>query len=155
MAESGDRGHHALCLRLMQMFPRISRGMRRSQDRAAPRSIMSLGPRHVAALEHLREGPMTVGTLAAKLGLTLSTVSGVVADLDRAGFAIREADAEDRRRTIVRIAADRAALIEDWLDGAARPVARMLDRLAPGEREAFIKAMDLLEEELRAQDRPA
>jgi DNA-binding MarR family transcriptional regulator len=153
VAETGDRGHHALCLRLMQMFPRITRGMRRSQDRAAPRTILSLGPPHLAALEHLREGPVTVGTLAARLELTLSTVSGVVADLDRAGFVVREADADDRRRTIVRIAPAQAALIEDWLDGAARPLSRVLDRLAPAEREAFLKAMDLLEEELRAQDK--
>src|ERR1039457_4552533 len=69
-----------------QLRPRISRGMRRSQDRAAPQSLTPLGPRHGAALEQLREGPLTVGALAARLDLTLSTVSGVLADLDRAGF---------------------------------------------------------------------
>ena len=144
--------HSALCLRLMQLFPRVTRGMRRWQDRAAPLSSAPLGPRHVAALEQLRGGPVTVGELAARLGLTLPTVSGVLADLDRAGFVERHPDPADRRRTIVQISAAQATLIGEWLDGAATPLARVLDKLAPSEQEAFLKAMDLLETELRNQD---
>jgi DNA-binding MarR family transcriptional regulator len=151
-AELSDSGHSAMCLRLMRLWPRISRGMRRSQDRAAPQSLTPLGPRHVAALEQLREGPLTVGILAARLDLTLSTVSGVLADLDRAGFIVRQADADDRRRTIVQITPTKSALIEQWLDGAAQPLARVLDRLDPQEQAAFVKAMDMLEAERRAQD---
>jgi DNA-binding MarR family transcriptional regulator len=151
-AEPSQPGQSATCLRLMQLLPRISRGMRRSQDRAAPQSLTPLGPRHVAALEQLRDGPLTVGTLAARLDLTLSTVSGVLADLDRAGFVVRNADTDDRRRTIVQITPAKNALIEQWLDGAAQPLARVLDQLAPAERAAFLKAMDMLEAELRAQD---
>jgi DNA-binding MarR family transcriptional regulator len=126
--------------------------MRRSQDRAAPRAIAPLGPRHIAALEQLREEPLTVGTLAARLDLTLSTVSGVLTDLDRAGFIARYADTEDRRRTVVRITPAKTALIDEWLDGAAEPLARVLDQLSPSERATFGKVMDLLEAELRATD---
>jgi len=144
--------HSALCLRLMQLFPRVTRGMRRWQDHAAPPSSAPLGPRHIAALEQLRGGPVTVGELASRLGLTLPTVSGVLADLDRAGFVERHPDPADRRRTIVRIPCAQAALIGEWLDGAAAPLARVLDKLAPSEQEAFLKAMDLLETELRGQD---
>jgi len=81
--DTGDPGHSMLCLRLMQLFPRVARGMRRHQDRAAPGH--SRAPR---AAPHRRPAtparrPLTVGTLAAALGLTLPTVSGVLADLDR------------------------------------------------------------------------
>ena len=144
--------HSALCLRRMQLFPRVTRGMRRWQDRATPPLSAPLGPRHIAALEQLRGGPVTVGELASRLGLTLPTVSGVLADLDRAGFVERRPDPADRRRTIVRIPCAQAALIGEWLDGAAAPLARVLDKLAPSEQEAFLKAMDLLETELRGQD---
>jgi len=149
--EAGGATHSALCLRLMQLFPRVTRGMRRWQDRAAPATPAPLGPRHVAALEQLRDGPITVGELASRLGLTLPTVSGVMADLDRAGFVRRHADPADRRRTIVQIADDKRALVSEWLDGAAGPLARVLDKLSPVEQEAFLKAMDLLETELRGQ----
>src|SRR6516164_10752545 len=148
--ETGGSQHSVLCLRLMQLFPRVTRGMRRWQDRSTPPAPLS--PRHVAALDQIRSGPLTVGELASRLGLTLPTVSGVLADLDRAGFVERHPDPADRRRTIVRIPYAQAALIGEWLDGAAAPLARVLDKLAPSEQEAFLKAMDLLETELRGQD---
>jgi DNA-binding MarR family transcriptional regulator len=150
--EAAASDHSAVCLRLMQAFRRVSRGMRRWQDGAAPPATAPLGPRHVAALEQLLDGPITVGELASRLGLTLPTVSGVLADLDRGGFIERHADPADRRRTIVAVIPARAALVAEWLDGAARPLARVLDKLSPGEREAFLKAMDLLETELRSRD---
>jgi DNA-binding MarR family transcriptional regulator len=149
---AGGSEHSALCLRLVQLFPRVIRGMRRWQDRAAPPASAPLSPRHVAALEQIRGGPVTVGELASRLGLTLPTVSGVLADLDRAGLVERRPDPADRRRTIVQIVPGQATLIGQWLDGAARPLARVLDKLTPGEQEAFLKAMDLLETELRGQD---
>jgi DNA-binding MarR family transcriptional regulator len=144
--------HSVLCLRLMQSFRRVTRGMWRWQDAAAPSAPAPLSRRHVAALEQIRGGRLTVGELAARLGLTLPTVSGVLADLDRAGFVERHPDPADRRRTIVGIAPGQAALIGEWLDGAAKPLARVLDKLTPGEQQVFLKAMDLLETELRGQD---
>ncbi len=152
--ETGGSQHSALCLRLMQVFPRVTRGMRRWQNRAAPPVTAPLGPRHVAALQQIRGGPVTVSELAARLGLTLPTVSGVLADLDRADFIERQPDPADRRRTIVAITPAQSALIGEWLDGAASPIARVLDKLSPSEQEAFLKAMDLLEAELRHQDVP-
>jgi len=151
-AETNDTKHSAACLRLIQLLPRITRGMRRSQDRAAPETVTPLGPRHVAALEHLRDGPVVVGCLAARLGLTLSTVSGVLADLDRAGFVARAADTCDRRRTIVQITPGKDAEIRQWLDSAALPLARVLGRLDPAERATFLKAMTMLEAELHGPE---
>ena len=150
--DAGGREHSALCLRLLQLFPRISRGMRRWQDQIAPSSNAPLGPRHVAALQQLRGGLVTVGELASRLGLTLPTVSGVLADLGRAGFIDRQPDPADRRRTLVQIHPAQAAVVGRWLDGAASPLARVLDKLAPSEQIAFLKAMDLLEAELSADD---
>jgi DNA-binding MarR family transcriptional regulator len=150
--EAGGLAHSALCLRLMQLFPRVSRGMRRWQDRGAPQTPAPLGPRHVAALDQLRGGPITVSELASRLDLTLPTVSGVLADLDRAGLVDRHADPADRRRTIVQIIPAQSALVGQWLDSAAGPLARVLDKLAPSEQAAFLKAMDLLETELRTKD---
>jgi DNA-binding MarR family transcriptional regulator len=147
----GSSEDSALCLRLMQLFPRVTRGMRRWHNRGTP-APAPLGPRHVAALEQIRSGPVTVGKLASRLDLTLPTVSGVLADLDRANLVERRTDPADRRRTIVQIIPDQEALISHWLDGAAKPLARVLDQLTHAEQEAFLKAMDLLEAELHRQD---
>ena len=150
--EASAGGHSVMCLHLMRLFPRVVRGMRRYQDQATPQTAVPLGPRHVAALEQLREGPLSVGTLAARLGLTLSTVSGVLAGLDQAGFVERSADQADRRRTIVQITPGARPAVQQWLDGVAAPLARVLDRLASDERAAFLKAMDMLEAEFRAAE---
>jgi DNA-binding MarR family transcriptional regulator len=147
-------GHSAACLRLMQLLPRVARGMRRSQDLATPETVAPVGPRHVAALEQLRDGPLTVGALAGRLELTMPTVSGVIADLDRAGFVVREADAADRRRTLVRFTPTKEDEITAWLDDAAAPLSRVLDKLTPAEQAAFLKAMDLLEDELQQPKKP-
>jgi DNA-binding MarR family transcriptional regulator len=150
--ETNTGGHFAMCLRLMRVFPRVVRGMRRYQDQTTPQTAAPLGPRHVAALEQLRDGPLSVGALAARLGLTLSTVSGVLADLDQAGFVERSADQADRRRTIVQITPGARIAVQQWLEGAAAPLARVLDKLGADERAAFLKAMDMLEAEFRTSD---
>ena len=136
----------------MRLFPRVMRGIRRYQDQAVAETGVPLSPRHVAALEHLRDGPLSVGILADRLGVTLSTVSGVLADLDQAKLVERSADQADRRRTIVQIRPEARRAVEEWLDGASAPLARVLDRLDTDERAAFIKAMDMLEAEFRITD---
>ena len=90
--------------------------------------------------------------LVTRLGLTLPTVSGVLADLDRAGFIDRQADPADRRRTLVQVLPVMRDEVEQWLDGAASPLARVLDKLEASERAAFLKAMDMLEAELSTTD---
>jgi DNA-binding MarR family transcriptional regulator len=146
--EAVGGAHSMLCLRLMQLFPRVTNGMRRLQEQAAPATPVPLGPRHVAALEQLRIAPGTVGEIAARLGLTMPTTSGVLAELCRAGLVARHADAADRRRTIVAIVPAKRAVIVAWLDGTAGPLTTVLAKLTPGERAAFVKAMNLLEAEM-------
>jgi len=150
--DTNDTRHSAMCLRLMRVFPRVVREMRRHQGGTTPAMSTALGPRHVAVLEQLREGSLVVGDLAGRLGLTLSTVSGLLADLDHAGLIDRAADRADRRRTIVAIRPGSKEVVERWLDGAAAPLARVLDQLSQSERTAFLKAMDLLDAELGTND---
>ena len=140
------------CLRkLVQLFPQVSRGLRRRQ---VPRSVddAALGPRHGAALSLLRErGPMSVGEIARELGLTLATVSGIITDTERAGFVERSPDPGDRRRTIVSLVPGQCAAVSAWIESASAPMERALDRLSPDERASFVKAMTYLEAELSAE----
>jgi DNA-binding MarR family transcriptional regulator len=138
------------CLRkLVQLMPQVSRGLRRRQVPPVVVSKAGLGPRHGATLSLLREqGPMSVGCLAAELGLTLGTVSGIVADIERVGFIERAPDPADRRRTIVTLACGQREAVGTWLEGASAPLERALDKLSPEERATFVKAMTLLEAEL-------
>jgi DNA-binding MarR family transcriptional regulator len=150
-AASGDEGHESLqdCRRkLVQLLPQVTRGIRRSQTPPTAAGA-KLGPRHGAALSLLDEnGALTVGALAARLGLTLPTTSGIVADVEKAGFVLRTPDPTDRRRTIVSLVPQQNAALGVWLDGATAPMVRALDKLSPDERTALLKAMTFLQAEL-------
>ena len=52
-----------------------------------------------------REG-LTAGELASSLRLTTGAITGVIDRLERAGHAVREVDAEDRRRVVVQSTED-------------------------------------------------
>jgi DNA-binding MarR family transcriptional regulator len=112
---------------------------------------IGLGPRHFNALRHVMAGgPMSVSALGARLGVALSTASLMVAELSRAGLLERVEDDEDRRRTIVRVAPERAAAIDAFLRRRLDPLRRALERLTPQERAAFAHGIDVLTEELSA-----
>lgn len=134
--------------RLVQLLPRVMRGMRRRPDETTELQGAVLGPRHGAALALVREGERSVGSLASEVDLTLATVSGLVADLERAGFVERWPDVSDRRRTLVRVVPGKEPDVDLWLEGATAPIMRALNHLDPQERAVFIKAMSLLEAEL-------
>lgn len=134
--------------RLVQLLPRVMRGMRRRAVEPVDRHGVALGPRHGSVLALAREDERTVGALATELDLNLATVSGLVADLERIGFVERSADPADRRRTIVRIPSGQERVVDTWLAGATAPLVRALRQLSAEERATFVKALVVLEAEL-------
>lgn len=110
-----------------------------------------LGPRHLNALRHLMiGGRMSVSALGARLGVALPTASLMVSELSRAGLLERVEDDTDRRRVLVRVAPERAALIEAFLSRRLEPLRRAMDRLSVADRAAFLRGLDLLTAELTA-----
>lgn len=116
------------------------------------RAAGRLGGRHVAALGMLSAiGPLTVGELADRLGISLAHASLVVGDLARAGLVERRADERDRRRTIVSVAPERAAAVAKMRRGAGRPMRAFLDTLDEAEADRFIDLLERLVETLRRE----
>ncbi len=139
---------------LVQLLPRVMRGLRR-KDAPNVDSGSGLGNRHRSMLAAIFEGEATVGALAESLGLNLATTSGLVADLERAGFAERYSDPADRRRTIVGVPAARRSCAQKWLDGSTAPLVRALEHLSSEERAALVRAMTFLDTELNTPGRHA
>jgi DNA-binding MarR family transcriptional regulator len=92
---------------------------------------------------------MTVGEIATRFEVTLTTVSGLVAELDHAGFVERRQDPADRRRTIVSIVEPHRADIETCQKSITAPLARTLARLTPQQRDDFVTGLRALDDELR------
>lgn len=140
---------------LQRLLVDVIRGLRRSGP--PPRELRrafraaGLGPRHVHTLAHLAKAePISVSALARRLRVTVPTASLLVAELDRAGLAHRRADEADRRRTIVTVSERYRSAIDEWLAQRSEPIRRALVRLSPDERDALVKALRLIDEELRA-----
>jgi DNA-binding MarR family transcriptional regulator len=133
---------------LVQLLPRLTRGLRRRHGEPRQLHGVTLGPRHGSALALLREDVWTVGSLAAVLDLNLATVSGLVADLERVAFVERSADPADRRRTVVRVRAGREEAVDAWLEEATAPIVGALELLTPCERAVLVKAVAYLDAEL-------
>lgn len=99
------------------------------------------------ALTHLRlAGPLTPREVADRVGLTPSTVTALLDRLESAGLATRSAHPTDRRKTVVRMSDNGAALLATSderlaaaLERAGADVAAALDRVAAGIEEQTVQ----------------
>jgi DNA-binding MarR family transcriptional regulator len=134
----------------VSLLGRVMRGMQalRGESDDLMRG-QRLAGRHKRVLALLLSGPMTVGEIATRFEVTLTTVSGLVAELDHAGFVERRQDPADRRRTIVSIVEPQRADIETWHKSITAPFVRTLARLTPQQRDDFVAGLRALDDELR------
>ncbi|MGK5557684.1 MarR family winged helix-turn-helix transcriptional regulator [Actinomadura kijaniata] len=97
-----------------------------------------LTARHGAVLPQLAaSGTLSVSELAARMGVSLSTVSELVGTLSRAGLVERREDPDNRRRTLVSLAERNRPAVERFVAERAAPLLRVLDGLSPRDRQGF------------------
>jgi DNA-binding MarR family transcriptional regulator len=86
--------------------------------------------------QHLVDGPVTIGALAARLGVTQQAASKSVADLERRGYVERTADPDDARARLVSLTARGKAVIRAGRDQRAAVTGELAERLGPRRVEA-------------------
>ena len=92
-------------------------------------SRLGISPTDLETMDILStNGPLTAGRLAELTGLTTGAITGVVDRLERSGFVRRERDANDRRRVIVHLVADRARKIGKLYVPLARAMTELSQR---------------------------
>lgn len=97
------------------------------------------------------EGGLRMSILAARLHVTLSTVSGLVDRLVEAGFLARHDDPLDRRQVVVSATPAGQALIERFRELNRRQLRELLERLPEHDLAVVERAIGLL---LRGATRP-
>lgn len=101
------------------------------------------------------KGPMTIGDLGRDLGLSHSTVSGIVDRLVARGLVQRTPDRSDRRYTRISV----TPLVEHYVQHMAEaPAARLVEALrtaTPEERRRIVDGLALLRRLLDGSGRPA
>ena len=97
-------------------------------------------------LFHLRRHPgTTTGELARRLGITVSTTSGLVIKLVDRGLVVRGSLADDRRQAPLRLSDDGAGLLGELSDDARAFLGDVADRLG-ADLEGVTQALELLAE---------
>lgn len=90
-------------------------------------------------LDHIAtKGPIAAGALAEATGLTTGAITGVIDRLERAGFAKREPDAQDRRKVLVRALPSVAKRIMPLFEPMERHALASLAKLSDDELAQFL-----------------
>jgi DNA-binding MarR family transcriptional regulator len=101
-----------LASRKRQLFDELIYEVRRSQNATdrfdqAVADAIGINRTDMRCLDVIhREGPVPAGRLADETGLTTGAITTVLDRLERAGFARRVRDPDDRRRVLVEITPD-------------------------------------------------
>ncbi len=95
---------------------------------------------------------LTASQVAQRTAMDKVAVSRAVARLLEAGRLSRVADAGDRRRALLRLSREGQAIHDQVVPQARAFEARVLEGIAPAERDALFRLLDRLDElELRAE----
>jgi len=89
-------------------------------------------------------GPMTVGELGRDLGLSHSTVSGIVDRLEDRGLVQRAPDPADRRYTRISVTPAVERYVQDLASAPAARLARALRTATPEDRARIREGLTLL-----------
>jgi DNA-binding MarR family transcriptional regulator len=129
--ESADRLYRALS--------RLIRWSRRA-------SVAPVGPGTMSALATIADsGPVRLGDLAAREGVTPATLSRIAAGLEDEGLISRSVDPADRRSTFVSATTEGRRLVSDVRQLRASALLERIDRLDETQRAALLGALDALE----------
>jgi DNA-binding MarR family transcriptional regulator len=103
-------------------------------------------PSQTSALYTLsKEGPLRIGDLASREGVTAPTTTRVVAALEQSGLVRRTADPDDGRSWVIELTTVGQDLIDTLTRDHTAYLAAHVAGLAAEEREALVAALPVLE----------
>jgi DNA-binding MarR family transcriptional regulator len=133
--------------RLRLVVTRLARRLRQQADTAASPTQLSA----LATIE--RDGPITLGELAAVERVQPPTITAAVGRLERRGLVRRDVDPGDRRVARVEVTSQGRRLLEESRSRKTAYLERTLAGLDSDERETLERAAAILERLLEHDNR--
>lgn len=115
------------------------------------REMNLTGPQGILMGTLAHHGEMKVSELSEKLGLSNSTVSGILDRLENQGFVERTRSKEDRRVVYVKVTDEFKKHSLKHFEEINKIVEQMMDKATPEELEIILKGMNTLEEVIDRQ----
>lgn len=88
-------------------------------------------------------GPLRMGALAQRVGISASTLSRAVDRLESGGWLTREASPDSRREILIQLTPHGEQLVAHVTDRRRREIAEILEQLKPDDRAAVGRAFAL------------
>ena len=128
-----------------QQLRYIQRALRRPVESEIARGRLTAPQRSVMRTLAHAKGGLALKDLAADVGLSHSTVSGIVDRLEERRLVIRRADHDDARRTRITVSPPVRKYIRTTLPNLTlSPLAEALSMLAPSERDVLLASLTRL-----------
>jgi DNA-binding MarR family transcriptional regulator len=128
-----------LAARLYLTIGRLCRALRRS-------GATGLGHGSTSALATtVQAGPLRIGDLAAREGVTAPTMTRIVSVLVSEGYVVREPDPADGRGWLVRATPDGEQMITRVRAARSQALLDRIGRLPTQQRDALLAALPALE----------
>jgi DNA-binding MarR family transcriptional regulator len=136
---------------LVEAF-RLNGNLDRAFDNHAARRLgVNLTDLHCLSIIQSRGG-VTAGELATEAGLTTGAITGVIDRLERAGYAVRERDPDDRRRVAIAVTpAFYAAAELIWAPAKQDWDATLATRFTGPELDLALRLLDVTNDVARRQ----
>ncbi len=99
-----------------------------------------------------QQGPMTIGELAATLGITPGSVTIACKRLEKDGYVTRDRQAQDERVVLVALTPEANEILEVWLARRREVFARFLEQLEPGEQVDLMRMIERVLEVARSSN---
>jgi len=117
---------------LLELWRRLRRASR------AHVRAHGLGPEQYWLLTALRrDGPLPVGELAARVGVTSSSMTTNCKRLEHLGLVSRQRRSDDQRVVDIVLSDRGAAAVDEWKRARRETVTALVARLDEGERDAL------------------
>lgn len=129
----------ATAVRLGDVVGRLVRMLRRSHVTPVSSSVMS------ALATVVRYGPIRLGELADREGVTPATLSKIVTALEREGYTSRRTDPSDRRAAFLSATAAGQAALDELLSARAHVLVEAMASLSDADAAALAAGLDVIE----------
>jgi DNA-binding MarR family transcriptional regulator len=112
------------------------------------------GPQLHAMVWLGHDGPLTMGELARRLGVTEKGVTGLADRLEAAGYGMRERDGKDRRVVRLRLTAMGQGFFRNAVSRLDKKLSFVLGALPPPDRNALFRIISRLAAYFAALNKP-
>ena len=129
----------AVAVRLGEVLGRLLRMLRRAHV-----SPLSSGSMSVLATV-VRRGPIRLGELADREGVTPATLSRIVTALEREGFTTRRTDPADRRAAFLAATPAGQGAVAELLEARADVLVAKMASLSAADAAVLVAGLDVIE----------